>query len=771
MKHFFWLRLRRGLFPDMPESFTNRIRAALPSKSPLSRIRIGRVLGVAAAGTVVAACMMLVIFGTINGWNSSPRGTERTNPTGAPATAAGSADPAATKSPALTTPAPEAPEPIAPVSEEPSVVGIWSAAKIDMNGVIVSASAIGGNLMRIVFQEDGTANIQESTYYRSPASYTFDGSTVTLTGSDPGQEDVLTMTYDAEKDTLTMHGEADGDRKIIFCREQPKQSEQLSAIGTWSHVTGLDAGIDITIRDDGTAEVTGWRTQSETPIPFTYTTEDGVLSFKHASEGMQRSFTARYDKENDMLAVTMDGSTVDYKRKKADLTGKWSLTGEEIYGIPYDAANGYVRVFLELSEDETITITYSIITEVKQDQYRYSVSGNTLDLYYTDTEDPLDIAIPSGSFVYMPGTDTLRLSDENGSSVMIFSRTPDAEIPKPAPKTPMVIGKWSLAGIEVPGTSSTPFMTGTSTRIYAEFLSDGTTVWTTKTGDEISQETYTYRILDGNQIEILRDGEPVQIITYDGAADSLRFQEPKIVGTLVMVRASSIQIPQISDGEPADVGSLRTAYPEYFGLDTVMGLTVYVRQEADGAYACVLLSAADTKSEDEIVAMRGVTVEQMRLILSTYDVPAKWISVVPFRNPLSDDSYEIDADYRKKVTEFFKDSSDTLAAAVFDIDKDGTPETCRLTRGQTTDRNTVVFTVSRNGTVVYRNTFEVESGTLRFKEGMDGKTWFIVRSSVSVQSGGETEADRYTIWVSDGVIHLTGWSGRELRALDDAETP
>ena len=50
-----------------------------------------------------------------------------------------------------------------------------------------------------------------------------------------------------------------------------------------------------------------------------------------------------------------------------------------------------------------------------------------------------------------------------------------------------------------------------------------------------------------------------------------------------------------------------------------------------------------------------------------------------------------------------------LDAVIYDIDKDGRLETCKLTKGPSTDCYTLVFTAYRNGVVAYRNTFRTEA--------------------------------------------------------------
>ncbi|MBO4501934.1 MAG: C39 family peptidase, partial [Clostridia bacterium] len=88
-------------------------------------------------------------------------------------------------------------------------------------------------------------------------------------------------------------------------------------------------------------------------------------------------------------------------------------------------------------------------------------------------------------------------------------------------------------------------------------------------------------------------------------------------------------------GDP-DLAVLRDTYPEYFGLDASKGLEVYVWEMARGCCMCGLLSGKDReKTLGELLNMRGASVEDMRAILSCYGVDEKYISVIPWQNPIS----------------------------------------------------------------------------------------------------------------------------------------
>lgn len=84
--------------------------------------------------------------------------------------------------------------------------------------------------------------------------------------------------------------------------------------------------------------------------------------------------------------------------------------------------------------------------------------------------------------------------------------------------------------------------------------------------------------------------------------------------------------------------SLMDKYPEYFGLDASGGLDVYVWQLAKDHYSFGLLSHSvfgRNWLSDELMNLRGVDVDTMRAILSTYDIGEDKIYIIPWQNPIS----------------------------------------------------------------------------------------------------------------------------------------
>ena len=97
-------------------------------------------------------------------------------------------------------------------------------------------------------------------------------------------------------------------------------------------------------------------------------------------------------------------------------------------------------------------------------------------------------------------------------------------------------------------------------------------------------------------------------------------------------------------------------YPEYFGLDGMKGVEVYVWQMAGNLYHCGALTGTNRlKTEEEIQRLfnNGATLEEMRTILELCEIERERVSIIPVRNPLSSFWYEIDIEYAKQINALF----------------------------------------------------------------------------------------------------------------------
>lgn len=93
---------------------------------------------------------------------------------------------------------------------------------------------------------------------------------------------------------------------------------------------------------------------------------------------------------------------------------------------------------------------------------------------------------------------------------------------------------------------------------------------------------------------------------------------------------------QTSGAETDEMLALKETYPEYFGLSTSKGLEVYVWQIVPNRYSFGLLPGTNReKTYEELFGMNGVSAEEMRVILSSYDIDEEDIVIIPWQNPVS----------------------------------------------------------------------------------------------------------------------------------------
>ena len=82
--------------------------------------------------------------------------------------------------------------------------------------------------------------------------------------------------------------------------------------------------------------------------------------------------------------------------------------------------------------------------------------------------------------------------------------------------------------------------------------------------------------------------------------------------------------------------ALKEEFPEYFGLDDSKGLDVYVWQlNPSSYYFSVLPHSKQERSSLDLIKLKSTNVEQMRTILSTYNVDKEKIYVIPWQNMIS----------------------------------------------------------------------------------------------------------------------------------------
>ena len=104
--------------------------------------------------------------------------------------------------------------------------------------------------------------------------------------------------------------------------------------------------------------------------------------------------------------------------------------------------------------------------------------------------------------------------------------------------------------------------------------------------------------------------------------------------------------------------AIKEENPEFFDIDSTKGLDVIVWQMAEDDYHFAVFdhteTVRDTLSDDYLKyglsGDTGVDAEQMKSILSTYDVKEDDIYVIPWQNPISSYlcDYWIAEDYKTK---------------------------------------------------------------------------------------------------------------------------
>ena len=106
--------------------------------------------------------------------------------------------------------------------------------------------------------------------------------------------------------------------------------------------------------------------------------------------------------------------------------------------------------------------------------------------------------------------------------------------------------------------------------------------------------------------------------------------------------------------ETTDIAKLREKYTSFFNISTDEGLIIYVWQMDEDDYRCYPVSRFIESFIDRSFAFEiGATIREMRTILTTYDIEKEDIAIQPIINPLSDYEYEINDEYRERVTELF----------------------------------------------------------------------------------------------------------------------
>ena len=151
-----------------------------------------------------------------------------------------------------------------------------------------------------------------------------------------------------------------------------------------------------------------------------------------------------------------------------------------------------------------------------------------------------------------------------------------------------------------------------------------------KAGETV--EVRTGILLDAD-IHVYLDGQEINKTHYDSDYWEYSFTMPE---RDVLISAEFYMKGEIWGTPPDEPDTLRKKYPEYFDLPTGKGLEVYVWQLAPESYSFGLMEGTNReKTLEELMNMKSASAEDMKLILSSYDIDADDVIIIPWQNPVS----------------------------------------------------------------------------------------------------------------------------------------
>ncbi len=155
-----------------------------------------------------------------------------------------------------------------------------------------------------------------------------------------------------------------------------------------------------------------------------------------------------------------------------------------------------------------------------------------------------------------------------------------------------------------------------------------------KAGETVELRT---EILYDAGIHVYVDGQEIPMTHYDSDYWGYSFTMPK---KDVLVTARFHTKEEVWGSGTAtnrhSLAELKEAYPDCFGLSTFKGLEVYIWQMAPNSYSFSVLAGTNReKTLQELLNMKGMSAEDMRTVLQSYDVDESEIIVIPWQNPIS----------------------------------------------------------------------------------------------------------------------------------------
>ena len=109
----------------------------------------------------------------------------------------------------------------------------------------------------------------------------------------------------------------------------------------------------------------------------------------------------------------------------------------------------------------------------------------------------------------------------------------------------------------------------------------------------------------------------------------------RLVTFILILAAAALAFTACMSKEAAE---LKKEYPQYFGIDASNGLDIVVWQMGKNSYDFGLLPHSEKERDwldEDLKNLKPVSAEQMRIILSTYNIDKSEMNIVIWRNPIS----------------------------------------------------------------------------------------------------------------------------------------
>ncbi len=209
--------------------------------------------------------------------------------------------------------------------------------------------------------------------------------------------------------------------------------------------------------------------------------------------------------------------------------------------------------------------------------------------------------------------------------------------------------------------------------------------------------------------------------------------------------------------------SLQEKYPQFYGLNTEEGLTVYVQVSTDEWY--LFSTGTDDRS---VLSSDGASMEEMRMIVASYNIDRERIQIsVPnvFNSGQANESFQVQYESRFWSLSPSDDILQPYDMAIFDVDNDGVEEVCSLMLGNTSDITpfitTFEFRVREVGNIAdaYYLKYSGRLYDVSFQEDEYGVVRLRASIFVSPVASGTNkwlpEIHLFDITIVDGHVHLT----------------